>query len=187
MHNMRVIRLIFLWSVFALFFSVIACTSKDSVGFESPSNQELTLIPTNSYFHSIPLSTNDPYSFSSAYEVLYETPVTSAEGLNSEEILVFLISKWLEEKTQTTIPGERISEYFVNTELNLKDWKPESGFILVASVRFFVVPETTPNNWGSILLKIPKNGDVWWHLALTFGLENDGVKFILRNAIGWGT
>lgn len=187
MNRMRVPCLIFLGGVFMVFLFFTACKPKNSMDSESLNSQKTTSIPSSFPHPSISPGTNDPYQFSFAYEKLYETPLNSVNGLSSNEILLFLISKWLGEKTQTTIPEEKITDFLINSDIKLLDWEPQSGFLLVASVKFSVVPLQVPNNWGAILVETPEKGDVWWHLASSFGLENDGTNFILRNTAGWGT
>ncbi|NLO72259.1 MAG: hypothetical protein GX102_15215 [Porphyromonadaceae bacterium] len=179
---------LFLRPVIFVCLVVTACSSVGLPAPTAPNTPEPTLTLSYPTSNFSPLSTIDPYNSSSAWDVLYETPINSVQGLNSEEILIFLISKWLEEKKQASIPGEKLKEFIVDSELHLLEWEADSGFILVATAKFHIVPEKKiNNNWASMLLQIPEEGDIWWHLAETFGLEKNEENYILRNTNGWGT
>lgn len=114
-------------------------------------------------------------------------PIETTIGKNYEEIVQFLVTKWLEHyKTESASVSASIKDFEVG-DISLVDPSCDPFFKIVAWVRFSIIPAQVPHDMASFPGDLIKDGDVWWHLSMPVGVFIDDSDYRLRLVFGWGT
>lgn len=153
-----------------------ACTTTSILPTISPS-PTTTPTPANEYTNSD--------DFGDGY--ISRISIKDLNNLTPEEIVQELVINWLDHyKNQSEAPSDALIDYTLD-EINILNDSSNSGFEMVAGVKFSIIPTQIPNDWASFPGNAISQNDVWWHLSAPFGILKEGDFFILKLVFGWGT
>ena len=167
--------------IFAYIFTACSFIYPDQIPTTSPTPVQPTLIvksiPTDEYIN--------PHNFGDGY--IARIPIKDFNNAVSEEIVKALVTQWLEHyKTQSQASDFMIKDYTFD-QINLLDNSSNSGFEIVAGVRFSIIPAKIPNEWASFPGDTVSPNDIWWHLGAPFGVFREEPYFVLKLVFGLGT
>lgn len=99
-----------------------------------------------------------------------------------------LVTQWLEHfKISSKVSTVAIKDFALDDSITILDNPPDSGYDMVAGVKFSIIPAQIPNDWASFPGETLLPDDVWWHIGAPFGIRKEGEDYILELVFGWGT
>jgi hypothetical protein len=119
--------------------------------------------------------------------------VEDLKGAAPEEIVAKLVTQWLEHyKTQSSDPMAAIKDFSIDgvrlaDNPSKLDIPPNRNYVIVAGVRFSIIPKQEHNDYSSFPGEIFNPNSPWWHLSAPFGVIQVGDTYYLRMVWGWGT